>query len=195
MTDRKNHLGRVCGFHPSVHGRFRPPRARKEGGSPPSRALALSPTPLPFPLSNPPTQPTSAVEAVLTTTRAAQLDHLLNQTDMYTKFLSEQMASIEEKTEAEAAAEAAAKAGGRGGRAASAGPDPKKARTTSAGGGRPTSGGKRGKAAAPSPTQVCVSQAWLVPFWRGVRRSGAAGRGGGRRAAHEAARCNARHTH
>ena len=49
-------------------------------------------------------------EATLTKDRAAELDKLLNQTDLYTKFLSEQMESIEQKTEAEAAAEAAAAA-------------------------------------------------------------------------------------
>ena len=49
-------------------------------------------------------------EATLSKSRAAELDKLLNQTDLYTKFLSEQMDSIEQKTEAEAAAEAAATA-------------------------------------------------------------------------------------
>lgn len=49
-------------------------------------------------------------EAVLTKTRADELDKLLNQTDLYTKFLSEQMESIEAKTEADAA-DAAATAG------------------------------------------------------------------------------------
>jgi hypothetical protein len=47
-------------------------------------------------------------EAVLTKTRADELDKLLNQTDLYTKFLSEQMESIEAKTEADAADAAAA---------------------------------------------------------------------------------------
>ena len=55
-------------------------------------------------------------EATLSKSRAAELDKLLNQTDLYTKFLSEQMESIEQKTEAEAAAEAAAAAAAGGGK-------------------------------------------------------------------------------
>jgi len=110
-----------------------------------------------------PTQPTTA-DAVLTTDRAAQLDHLLNQTDMYTKFLSEQMQSIEEKTEAEAAAEAVAKAGG-------VGPAAKKARKGSAGPARASAAGgaNRGKAPAVSPTEVNWFGRCWQPLWRGVR--------------------------
>lgn len=54
-------------------------------------------------------------EATLSKSRAAELDKLLNQTDLYTKFLSEQMDSIEQKTEAEAATEASAAAAAAGG--------------------------------------------------------------------------------
>jgi hypothetical protein len=66
---------------------------------------------------------------------------------MYTKFLSEQMQSIEEKTDADAAAEAAAKG---------AGPAAKKARKGSAAAGRAAGAGGalRGKASSISPTQV-----------------------------------------
>ncbi len=49
--------------------------------------------------------------------RFAQLDKLLNQTDMYTKFLSEQMNSIEQATVEEAKAGSKRKAAAKGGKA------------------------------------------------------------------------------
>ena len=137
---------------------------------PPSRALALTrpaaPSSPPFP------QPTTA-DAVLTTDRAAQLDHLLNQTDMYTKFLSEQMQSIEDKTDADAAAEAAAKAG--------AGPAAKKARKGSAGAGRAAAGSGaggsvRGNASELTPTQVGLTGGRAWPLSGGRRGKGRGGR-------------------
>lgn len=51
------------------------------------------------------------LEAVLTKTRADELDKLLNQTDLYTKFLSEQMESIEAKTDGAVDANGAAAPG------------------------------------------------------------------------------------
>ena len=51
------------------------------------------------------------LEAVLTKTRADELDKLLNQTDLYTKFLSEQMQSIEAKTDGAVEANGAAAPG------------------------------------------------------------------------------------
>ena len=128
---------------------------------PPSRALPSAPSPPQHPHPRP--QSTDAGIAILTSTKAAQLDHLLNQTDMYTKFLTEQMQSIEEKTEAEAAAEAAA----------AEDKPAKRVRKTSAGAsrGRVGSGAAHaGGSADLSPTQVrdCL---WprCPAFWRGVR--------------------------
>jgi len=43
--------------------------------------------------------PSNPLEAVLTKSRAAELDKLLDQTDLYTQFLSEQMQSIEAKAD------------------------------------------------------------------------------------------------
>lgn len=87
-------------------------------------------------------------EATLSKSRAAELDKLLNQTDLYTKFLSEQMESIEQKTEAEAAAEAAAAAAAAGGQGGKKG---KKA------GGKGGAAGARGGSAGPAGTAAAAA--------------------------------------
>ena len=74
------------------------------GGARPTAGHAIAAR---VPRPRPPPQAGDCADGpVLNASRAAQLDQLLNQTDLYTKFLTEQMESIEQKTEAEAAAAA-----------------------------------------------------------------------------------------